>query len=69
MANIIQRDINDVLKAASITDDSKRYSVETKFDDVKILSNVIQKLGFRYNIIPMPDTKEKVQEDHDVTKR
>lgn len=69
MANIIERDINDVLTAASITDNSKKYSVKTKFDDIKILANVIQKLGFRYNIISAPDTKEKVQEDYDVTKR
>ncbi|KAL2712719.1 hypothetical protein V1478_017674 [Vespula squamosa] len=69
LANITQRDINDILTIASVIDDKKTYSVETKFDDIKILSNIVKKLGFRYTIISRSDKVEKVQEDHDITKR
>ncbi|XP_035724519.1 translation initiation factor IF-2, mitochondrial-like [Vespa mandarinia] len=69
LANIVQRDINDILTAASIIDNNKTYSAKTKFDDVKILCNIVQKLGFRYDIISISDKVEKVQENHDVIKR
>lgn len=69
LANITQRDINDILTIASVIDDKNTYSVETKFDDIKILSNIVQKLGFRYTIISRSDKVEKDQEDHDITKR
>nr|XP_050868441.1 translation initiation factor IF-2, mitochondrial [Vespula vulgaris] len=69
LANITQRDINDILTVTSIVDNKKTYSIETKFDDIKILCNVVQMLGFRYNIISRPDKVEKDEEDHDITKR
>ncbi|KAK2580312.1 hypothetical protein KPH14_012549 [Odynerus spinipes] len=69
VADVLQRDINHVLTAASLTDNQKNYYKTTVFEDIAILASTMKKLGFRYKIIPRPDEPEKVKKDYDVTKR
>ncbi|KAI4490355.1 hypothetical protein M0802_010732 [Mischocyttarus mexicanus] len=69
LAKIIERDVEDVLEAASIADSTTDYSYDTEFKDIKMLSDTAKKLGIRYSFVSNPDKPQQVQEDHDISKR
>lgn len=69
VANVTERDINDVITAARISDVRQKYSKTTVFQDLDTLFSTLKKLGYRYKIVPKPDKIAESKKEYDITKR
>jgi len=66
-----ERDIDDVMNAIFLSDNSSRhYDENTVLEDTNVLYNAVRKLGLKFKVISRPDSKvEQSTKDYDVVKR
>lgn len=69
LAMSANRDIDDVIKAFSMSDLQKRYHKNTIIVDKNILHLAIQKLGAKFKIVPRPGITVEKEENQDAVKR
>ncbi|XP_011630963.1 translation initiation factor IF-2, mitochondrial isoform X2 [Pogonomyrmex barbatus] len=63
------RDINDVLDAFCLSDPLQRYNQNTIIEDPNILHDVVRKLGAKFRVVSLPDSKVENNTKDDVVKQ